>query len=184
MDICGLWKVREMHLVTPDGEKVFTADSQVDNDMYAEIVQMCKYIMEFAPDGTLNTLLFVPEEVREEAKKQGADIRENGYAVLESTVWKEEDGKFYYDTGIQGEVLGEKVDSFAEISLLPDDCLLYNLGTMILERAETAPCFKTAAKKKIFRLNEPAPPTVRTVGGAGFFAVFLSRFFDKRLLEV
>ena len=114
-----------MHLVTPDGEKVFTADSQVDNDMYAEIVQMCKYIMEFAPDGTLNTLLFVPEEVREEAKKQGADIRENGYAVLESTVWKEEDGKF----------LGEKVDSFAEISLLPDDCLLYNLGTMILERA-------------------------------------------------
>ena len=61
MDICGLWKVREMHLVTPDGEKVFTADSQVDNDMYAEIVQMCKYIMEFAPDGTLNTLLFVPE---------------------------------------------------------------------------------------------------------------------------
>ena len=92
-------------------------------------------IMEFAPDGTLNTLLFVPEEVREEAKKQGADIRENGYAVLESTVWKEEDGKFYYDTGIQGEVLGEKVDSFAEISLLPDDCLLYNLGTMILERA-------------------------------------------------
>ena len=105
MDICGLWKVREMHLVTPDGEKVFTADSQVDNDMYAEIVQMCKYIMEFAPDGTLNTLLFVPEEVREEAKKQGADIRENGYAVLESTVWKEEDGKFYYDTGIQGEVL-------------------------------------------------------------------------------
>ena len=91
--------------------------------------------MEFAPDGTLNTLLFVPEEVREDAKKQGADIRENGYAVLESTVWKEEDGKFYYDTGIQGEVLGEEVDSFAEISLLPDDCLLYNLGTMILERA-------------------------------------------------
>lgn len=70
MDICGLWKVREMHLVTPDGEKVFTADSQVDNDMYAEIVQMCKYIMEFAPDGTLNTLLFVPEEVREEAKSR------------------------------------------------------------------------------------------------------------------
>lgn len=101
MDICGLWKVREMHLVTPDGEKVFTADSQVDNDMYAEIVQMCKYIMEFAPDGTLNTLLFVPEEVREEAKKQGADIREDGYAVLESTVWKEEDGKFYYDPGFK-----------------------------------------------------------------------------------
>lgn len=72
MDICGLWKVREMHLVTPDGEKVFTADSQVDNDMYAEIVQMCKYIMEFAPDGTLNTLLFVPEEVREGGEKAGS----------------------------------------------------------------------------------------------------------------
>ena len=42
MDICGLWKVREMHLGTPAGEKAFTADRQADNDMYAEIVQMCK----------------------------------------------------------------------------------------------------------------------------------------------
>ena len=74
MDICGLWKVREMHLVTPDGEKVFTADSQVDNDMYAEIVQMQIY-HEFAPDGTLNTLLLVPEEVREEAKSRGGHPR-------------------------------------------------------------------------------------------------------------
>ena len=54
---------------------------------------------------------------------------------MENTVWKEEDVKFYYATGIQREELRKKVDSFAEISLLPDDCLLYNLGTMILERA-------------------------------------------------
>ena len=92
-----------------------------------DVVELC--------DISLQSDITVLRALNEEAKKQGADIREDGYAVLESTVWKEEDGKFYYDTGIQGEVLGEKVDSFAEISLLPDDCLLYNLGTMILERA-------------------------------------------------
>ena len=45
------------------------------------------------------------------------------------------DGKFYYDTGIQGETLGEPVDPFAEISVTEDGCLLYELGMILLERA-------------------------------------------------
>ena len=56
--------------------------------------------------------MFVPEEMREEAAKHGAVVREDGYAAIESTTWKEENGKLYYDTKIEGEVLGEKVDSF------------------------------------------------------------------------
>ena len=34
------------------------------------------------------------------------------------------------------------------------------------------------------RVDDAKKIEVRTVGGAGFFAVFLSRFLDKRLLEV
>ena len=48
--------------------------------------------------------------------------------------WKEENGKLYYDTKIEGEVLGEKVDSFAEIPVTEDGCLLYGLGMILLER--------------------------------------------------
>ena len=97
-------------------------------------VEMMQYRTEFAEDGTLNTLMFVPEDKRCEAAKHGAVVREDGYAAVESTVWKEENGKIYYDTEIEGEVLGEKVDSFAEIPVTEDGCLRYELGMIILER--------------------------------------------------
>lgn len=134
MDVRGVWKVKEVHVPTPDGEKVFTPDNPPEDERFEGAVEMMQYRTEFAEDGVLNTLMFVPEEMREEAAKQGAVVREDGYAVVESTVWKEENGKIYYDTEIEGEVLGEKVDSFAEIPVTEDGCLQYGLGMIILER--------------------------------------------------
>ena len=134
MDIRGVWKVKEVHVPTPDGEKVFTPDNPPEDERFEGVVEMMQYRTEFAEDGTLNTLMFVPEEMREEAAKHGAVVREDGYAAVESTVWKEENGKIYYDTEIEGEVLGEKVDSFAEIPVTEDGCLQYGLGMIILER--------------------------------------------------
>ena len=134
MDIRGVWKVKEVHVPTPDGEKVFTPDNPPEDERFEGAVEMMQYRTEFAEDGVLNTLMFVPEEMREEAAKHGAVVREDGYAAVESTVWKEENGKIYYDTEIEGEVLGEKVDSFAEIPVSEDGCLQYGLGMIILER--------------------------------------------------
>ncbi|MBC8533413.1 hypothetical protein [Yeguia hominis] len=96
--------------------------------------ELMQYRTEFAEDGVLNTLMFVPEEMREEAAKHGAVVREDGYAPVESTTWKEADGNFYYDTKIEGEVFGEKADSFAEIPVTEDGCLLYGHGMILLER--------------------------------------------------
>lgn len=134
MDVRGVWKVKEVHVPTPDGEKVFTPDNPPEDERFEGAVEMMQYRTEFAEDGTLNTLMFVPEEMREEAAKHGAVVREDGYAAVESTVWKEENGKIYYDTEIEGEVLGEMVDSFAEIPVTEDGCLQYGLGMIILER--------------------------------------------------
>lgn len=135
MDICGIWKVKEVRVPTPDGEKVFTPDKPPTDERFEGSAELMQYRTEFIEDGTLNTLMFVPEEMREEAAKHGAVVREDGYAAIESTVWKEENGKFYYDTKIEGEVLGEKVDSFAEIPVTEDGCLLYGLGMILLEKA-------------------------------------------------
>ncbi len=135
MDICGIWKVKEVRVPTPDGEKVFTPDKPPTDERFEGSAELMQYRTEFTEDGTLNTLMFVPEEMREEAAKHGAVVREDGYAAIESTVWKEENGKFYYDTKIEGEVLGEKVDSFAEIPVTEDGCLLYGLGMILLEKA-------------------------------------------------
>ena len=135
MNICGIWKVKEVRVPTPDGEKVFTPDNPPTDERFEGSAELMRYRTEFAEDGTLNTLMFVPEEMREEAAKHGAVVREDGYAAVESTVWKEENRKFYYDTKIEGEVLGEKVDSFAEIPVTEDGCLLYGLGMILLEKA-------------------------------------------------
>lgn len=135
MDIRGIWKVREVHVPTPEGERIFTPDNPPEEERFESCIEMMQCRTEFAEDGVLNTLMFVPEDMREEAAKHGAVVREDGYAPIESTTWKEEDGKFYYDTGIQGEVLGEPVDPFSEIPVTEDGCLLYGLGMIVLERA-------------------------------------------------
>jgi hypothetical protein len=135
MDIRGIWKVKEIRVPTPDGVKVFTPDNPPQEERFEGSAELMGYRTEFAEDGMLNTLMFVPEEMRQEAAKQGVEVREDGYAAVESTVWKEENGKIYYDTEIEGEVLGEKVDSFAEIPVTEDGCLLYSYGMILLERA-------------------------------------------------
>lgn len=134
MDIRGIWKVREVHVPTPEGERIFTPDNPPEEERFESCIELMQCWTEFAEDGVLNTLMFVPEDMREEAAKHGAVVREDGYAPIESTTWKEADGKFYYDTGIQGEVLGEPVDSFSEIPVTEDGCLLYGLGMIVLER--------------------------------------------------
>lgn len=135
MDIRGTWKVKEIRVPTPDGVKVFTPDNPPQEERFEGSAELMNYRTEFAEDGMLNTLMFVPEEMRQEAAKQGVEVREDGYAAIESTVWKEENGKIYYDTKIEGEVLGEKADSFAEIPVTEDGCLLYSYGMILLERA-------------------------------------------------
>lgn len=135
MDIRGIWKVKEVHVPTPDGEKVFTPDNPPDDDRFEGCTEMMNYLTEFAEDGVLNTLMLVPEEMREEAVKHGVVPREDGYAVIETTSWKEENGKIYYDTQIEGEVFGEKVDPFMEIPVTEDGCLQYSHGMILLERA-------------------------------------------------
>ena len=135
MDIRGIWKVKEVHVPTPDGEKVFTPDNPPEDEMFEEMAAMMQWRTEFADDGALNTLMFVPEEMKAEAAKHGVDVRDDGYAVIDSTQWEERDGKFFYDTKIEGEVLGEKVDPFIEIPVIDGVCLKYSHGMIILERA-------------------------------------------------
>ena len=135
MDIRGIWKVREVHVPTPEGERIFTPDNPPEEERFESCIELMQCRTEFAEDGVLNTLMFVPEDMREEAAKHGTVVREDGYTAIESTVWKEENGKIYYDTKIEGEVLGEPVDSFSEIPVTVDGCLLYGLGMIVLERA-------------------------------------------------
>lgn len=134
MDICGIWKVKELHSLTEDGEIVFTPDNLPTDESYEDYAKMMQCLTEFAEDGALNTLMLIPEEMKEAAAEEGIDVREDGYGVIESTVWKEENGKFYFDTKIEGEILEEEVDPFQEIEVMDNGCLRYNFGMFVLER--------------------------------------------------
>ena len=105
-----------------------------EDERFEDAVEMMQYLTEFADGGVLNTLMRVPEEMKEEAAKHGVEVRDDGYAVIEATEWKEENGKYFYDTKIEGEVLGEKCDPFAEIPVRDDGCLEYSYGMLVLER--------------------------------------------------
>lgn len=81
MDIRGIWKVKEIRVPTPDGVKVFTPDNPPQEERFEGSAELMNYRTEFAEDGMLNTLMFVPEEMRQEAAKQGVEVREDGYAA-------------------------------------------------------------------------------------------------------
>ena len=134
MNIVGKWKVKELPFPTRNGMVSYTPDNLPEGDNADEIIMMLMNRTEFTEDGSMNTLMRVPEDKIELAKSQGAVIDEDGFAVIEQTAWKEKDGKFYYDTKVKGEVLGEAVDPFAEIPVDEDGCLTIAYGTIILER--------------------------------------------------
>ena len=113
--------------------RVFTPETLPDEEEYEDFAQMVRTFFEFTPDGRLDTLMPVPEEMVEQAKNEGMEICE-GFAVIKSAAWKEQDGKFFYNSEIEGEVFGETVDPFMEIKVLPDGCLLYNMDVLVLER--------------------------------------------------
>lgn len=134
MNIVGKWKIKEFRIPNPDGVQIFTPETLPESEDYEDFAQMARTLIEFTADGSLDTLMPVPEEMIEQVQNEGMEIRD-GFAVIKSTAWKEQDGKFFFDSEIDGEILGEAVDPFMEIKVLPDGTLLYNMDVLVLERA-------------------------------------------------
>lgn len=135
MDITGKWKIKEFRILSPDGMQTFTPQTLPDSEDFEDFAKMIPMLIEFTPDGKLNTLVPVWGDMIEEARKAGLAVREAGFAVTDSTDWKEIDGKFYYNTNIEGEFLGDVVDPFSEIKVTEDGCLLYSFDMLLMERA-------------------------------------------------
>ena len=98
MNIIGKRKVRELLFPADDGTVSYTPDNLPEGNCADEIIMMLTNRIEFTEDGLMNTLMRVPEDKLELAKSQGAVIDEDGFAPIEQTTWKEEIGKFFYDT--------------------------------------------------------------------------------------
>mgnify|MGYP001576110607 FL=1 len=105
MNIIGKWKIKEFRIPTPDGVQVFTPETLPEDEYYMDCAQVARTLTEFLPDGRMDTLMPVPEEMQEQVQNEGMEIRD-GFAVIKSAAWKEQDGRFFFDSGIAGEILG------------------------------------------------------------------------------
>ena len=64
MNIIGKWKVKKIGILQPDfSMKMYTPQELEEIEDAEEYLKMAGSIIEFLPDGTMNTLLPVPEEL-------------------------------------------------------------------------------------------------------------------------
>ena len=83
---------------------------------------MYSSFMDFTEDGKVLNLSPIPEDLSQEEIDEVIESGEyelyEGYIKLTEYRWKTEHGKYYLDTNIRGEVLGEEVSPWEEISVV------------------------------------------------------------------
>ena len=126
MNLVGIWKVKEVFSLNEDEGKWLSFQECMDNEeMDDETKSFLSARFVFEPDGSFKIVMDVPEAVPQEEIDRAAaagQVRlfDSRSMIVEEHPWKEEDGKYYYDSGIQGEVLGEPVSSWMEIQETED----------------------------------------------------------------
>lgn len=137
MNIIGKWKVKKVICPTENGIEFRDVTDIPDDEENEELRQLARFIIEFKADGTVDTLIPVDvealtEENCEQMRAEGHEIID-GLVKIESTTWEERNGVPYYNTGANGEFMGEEVDSFAKIEFEGEN-MLFNGGMILLER--------------------------------------------------
>lgn len=133
MNIIGKWKLKGLNIPTENGLVLYTIDNYPEEyeDIFNENKDM---ILEFCEDGALNTIVEATEPYLEMAAEEGMETREDGFIVCDTVTWEDRDGKIFYDSQAEGEILGEEVDPFVEIDVTEDGCIWFNFGMGLYER--------------------------------------------------
>ena len=131
MDIKGLWKVDKLIGFDDDFNQIWKdaqailADPSADDDEK----NMAKSVVEIGDDGIIKMMMPLPEGISQEEIDEAVaagEIEVSGdMMIAEKHAWKEEDGKFFFDSGIEGEALGEEVSPWEEIKVSDDGIKLF-----------------------------------------------------------
>lgn len=126
MNLEGIWTVKEVISFGDDGAFWRPLQECLADDTLADEMKMffsCKFL--FDTDGMLKLLSPIPDGVPQEEIERAAaagqvQLYDSKTMIIEQYPYKEENGAYYYDSGIQGEVLGEKVSSWMKIEETED----------------------------------------------------------------
>ena len=120
MNIIGRWKQVEINTFK-NFERIWqTVDEYLSDPSHADMKKVFEIDYIFSEDGTMYCVMPIPadvpqEEIDELIASGEMELFSDGYLATEKHLWKLEDGKFYFDSGEQGEVFGEKVSPWREI---------------------------------------------------------------------
>lgn len=132
MSFLGKWKFHSIGEFGEDGIKYLSAEEYLaapmpyidENDpdeVEMELNERRKMIgteIRICEDGVWYMLMPLPEGVSEEEVKAAVEAGEislyDGMMCERPMKWEERDGQLWYDTGIEGEFMGEAVDTWAK----------------------------------------------------------------------
>lgn len=131
MNYIGKWRFHSVGVINESGNLTYMNTEEYinspmqyidenDKDAVSEELrerrQMTGACIEVCEDGKLYMLLPIPEGVSQEevdaAVAAGEVSLRNGMICENPMQWEERDGKLWFDTGIEGEVFGEKADTW------------------------------------------------------------------------
>ena len=135
MNLEGFWVVKEVISFGEEGPFWRTVQECLDDDVVDdEMKAFLKFRYLFDTDGTVKILSPIPDEVPQEEIERAAaagevQLYDSRTMIVEQHPFKEENGKYYYDSGIQGEVMGEVVSPWMEIPETEDgiELMIYRL---------------------------------------------------------
>ncbi|MBR6917118.1 MAG: hypothetical protein IKN38_02950 [Clostridia bacterium] len=150
-ELIGRYGVEKLMSVIGDAPGFYTAEEvkadlekkvasgEVDEGEMNEYMQMFDAIYEFSPDRKIVTWMKIPDDISAAELKEALDAGEitalcDGFFSLEEKEWKEQDGKFVYDTGEERELFGEAQSSFDELKFDDEGLLDFGSGMMKLKK--------------------------------------------------
>ncbi len=119
MDIIGKWNVTAIMAFnsrTSSLEWRTAAEIMADENAEDYLKESLAYSYIFSEDGKVSVVMPIPADTSKEeidaAVAEGAiQLCGEDTILMEEKAWKEENGRFFLDTGVKGEVLGEEVSS-------------------------------------------------------------------------
>ena len=130
INLIGKWNIAEsMQFNDEKGcmEWAKVEDILAKEDVDREIAMLAKSIVLFEEDGNLVFLTPLPEGVSQaevDAAVAAGQIKlRDGMMLTQQKHWKVENGKNMADTGVEGEVLGEKVGPWEEIKEVDENTI-------------------------------------------------------------
>lgn len=133
MNLIGKWKIAEVAKFDDEMNFIWESPEKVIASGEAD-ANMLKAFMNFKEDGTVETLLPLPSDLPQSEIDEalaGGMVFHDGFAVMETRLWREKDGEYYFNDGDEG---GEDITDWSKLVIGEDNKV--DFGMFRLEKID------------------------------------------------